>query len=143
MDILKSQEIARSTVEEARRHERLEEQVSDAANKVRLLDGEVHFNTVLGEILERLQATRGTLNLVQRATSDGRLSEAVNLIMQADEELSSTPVSQNTTVAGVLAAKITELRKDVVERLTCCWQACIHVDMARPSIRIKTGLVGK
>lgn len=142
MDIEKSQKIAREIVEQARQGELLDEQVNDAASKVGLLDGEMDFNKSLGATLERLQVTQRTLNLVQRAILDSRLLEAVNLLGQVEGELDSIPVPPSTRVAGVLDAKIADLRNDVVEGLTDCWKAYICVDPVKSSIKISRSLNG-
>lgn len=114
----------------------MEEQVNDAASKVGLLNGEVAFNKSLGTVLERLQAIQRTLDLAQRATLDDRLLAAVDLLGQVEEDLASLSVSRSTRVAGVLGAKITDLREHVIEKLTRCWKTFVNVNSARSSIVI-------
>lgn len=130
-------------MEQARQGKLLEDQINDAASKVGLLNGEVSFDKSLGGTLERLQAMQRTLNAVQAAILDGRLLEAVDLLGQVEGEFDSIPVSRSTRVAGVLRAKITDLRNDVGEKLIDCWKAYIGVDSARSSIRITQSLNGR
>lgn len=115
----------------------LDEEFNDAASKVNLLNGEVAFNQSLGTVLERLQAIQRTLNLAQRASLDDRLLEAVDLLGQVEEDLASLWVSRSTRIAGVLGAKLADLREHVIEKLTKCWKDFVHVDPARSSIAIK------
>ena len=121
----------------------MEEQVNDATNKVRLLHGEVAFNKSLGTTLEGVQAVQRTLDHVQRAILAGQLLEAVDLVGQVEEEFDSAGVPRSTRVAGVLDAKVANLRNDVIERLTDCWKARICVDPARSSIKISRSLNGR
>ena len=130
-------------MEQARQGEVLEEQVKDATSKLDLLNGELAFNKSLGATLERLQAVRRTLDKVQRAILDGRLLEGVDLVAQAEEGLDSAFISRSTRVAGLLAARVTDLREDLVEKLTVCWKAYVCVDSARSSIKISHTLNGR
>ncbi len=127
-------------MEQARQGEVLDGKVNDATSKVGLLNGELAFNNSLGATLESLQAIQRTLELIQRAILDGRLREAVDLIGQVEEELNSIPVPRSTRVAGVLGAKISDLRNETVERLTDCWKAHVCVDAVRSSIKISRSL---
>ncbi len=130
-------------MEQARQGELLEEQVNDATSKLGLLNGEVAFNKSLGATLEGVQAIQRTLDLVQRAILAGRLLEAVDLLGQVVGELESIPVPRSTRVAGILAAKVADLRNDAVENLTDCWKAYICVDPARSSIKVSRSLKGR
>ena len=130
-------------MEQARQGELLEEQVNDATSKLGLLNGEVAFNKSLGATLEGVQAIQRTLDIVQRAILAGRLLEAVDLLEQVIGELESMLVPRSTRVAGILAAKVDDLRNDVVEKLTDCWKAYICVDPARSSIKISRSLKGR
>lgn len=114
----------------------MEEQVNDAASKLNLLNGEVAFNKSLGTLLQRLQAIQRTLDLTQRATIDDQLLEAVSLLGQVEADLASLSIAQSTRVASILAAKVTDLREHVIEKLTKCWSVFIQVDSARSSISI-------
>lgn len=140
LDIQESQEIAREIVEQAGQGELLEDRVNDAASKVGLLNGEVAFTKSLGATLEGVQAIQKTLALVQKAILADRLLEAVDLLGQVEGKLDSIHVPRSTRVAGVLGAKIADLRKDAVEKLTGYWKAYICVDAARSSIKISRSL---
>ena len=130
-------------MEQAKQGELLEEQVNDATSKVGLLHGEVAFNKSLGATLEGVQAIQRTLDDVQRAILDGQLLQAVDLVGQVEGELDSIGVPRSTRVAGVLDAKVANLRNEVVERLTDCWKARICVDSARSSIKISRSHNGR
>ena len=123
-------------MEQAQEGERLEEQHNDAASKVHLLNGEVAFNKSLGATLERLQVIQRRLDLIERAGLDDRLPEAVNLLWEVDRDLESISISRATRVAGVLGAKIADLRSHVVEQLTKCWNNYVNVDISTSSIKI-------
>ena len=130
-------------MEQARQGEVLYDQVNDAASKVGLLHGELVFNKSLETTLERVQAIQKSLDLVQRALLDDRLLECVDLIGQVEEELDSISVPRSSRVAGALGARATDLRDDVVEKLTGCWKAYVSVDSARSSIKISRNLSGR
>ena len=130
-------------MEQARQGEVLEEQVRDATSKVGLLNGELAFNKILEAMLERVQAIQRTLELLQRAILDGQLLESVELLEQAERGLDSITVPRSTRVAGVLDARVADLRNDVVEKLTGCWKAYVCVDSARSSIKISRILNGR
>ena len=121
---------------QAQQGELLEERVNDATSKVSLLDGEVAFNESLAATLGEIQAIQKTLDLVLRAILAGQLLEAVDLLGQAEEAFEFTLLPRSTKAAGVLGAKIADLRSDVVEKLTDCWKAHIFVDAARSSLKI-------
>ena len=130
-------------MEQAQQGELLEEQVNDATSKLGLLHGEVTFNKSLGATLEGVQAIQRTLSDVRRAILDGQLLQAVDLVGQVEGQLDSNGVPRSTRVAGVLDAKVTSLRNDLLERLTDCWKARICVDSARSSIKISRSLDGR
>ena len=130
-------------MEQARQGEVLEEKVNDATSKVGLLNGELAFSKSLGATLERVQAIQTNLDLVQGAVLAGRFLEAVDIIGQVEGELDSIPVPRNTRVAGVLVAKVADLRTGVIEKLTDCWKAYVCTDSARSSIKISRSLNGR
>ena len=130
-------------MEQARQGEILDEQVNDATSKEGLLNGELVFSKSLEATLERVQATQRILDLVQRAILDGRLLEAVEFVRKVEGELESIPVPRNTRVAGVLGAKVANLRNDVVDRLTECWKAYVYVDSGKKSLKILRSLDGR
>ena len=123
-------------MEQARQGEHLEEQLNDAASKVHLLNGEMAFNKNLAATLERLQAMQRTLDLIQRAALDNRLLEAVDLLCQVDGDLESMSISRTTRVAGVLLAKIADLRSHVIEGLTTYWNSYVNADASTSSVKI-------
>ena len=130
-------------MEQARQGEVLQDQVNDASSKVGLLNGELIFNKSLEATLERVQAIQKSLDLVQRALLEDRLLECVDLIRQVEDELDSISVPRSSRVAGALGARATDLRDDVVEKLTGCWKAYIFVDPGRSSIKISRNLSGR
>lgn len=136
VDIQKSQQIGQDIVEQARQGEVLEGKVNDATSKVGLLNGELAFNKSLGAMLERIQAVQRSLDLIQEAILAGQLLEGVDLVGQVEEALKSISVPRSTRLAGVLGARLADLRNDVVERLTDCWKAYVRVDSAKSSIKI-------
>ena len=136
VDIQKSHEIAQDIVNQARQGEVLEGKVNDATSKVGLLNGELAFNKSLGATLERIQAVQRNLDLIQEAIWAGQLLESVDLIGQVEEGLKSISVPRSTRLAGVLGARVADLRNDVVEKLTDCWKAYVCVDSAKSSIKI-------
>ena len=101
------------------------------------------FNKCLEATLEGVQAIQRTLNDVRIAILDGQSLQAVDLVGQVEGQLDSIGVPRSTRVAGVLDAKIANLRNDVLERLTDCWKARICVDSARSAIKISRSFDGR
>lgn len=116
--------------------------MDDSANKVALLNGEVHFNNDLLALLEGLQAVQKSLDLVQRLTLDDRWLEAVELFNKAGQDLSSLSMSNSTRISGILEAKVADIRSHLVKKLSACWKAYITVDPAKFSIRLKQTVKG-
>ena len=136
VDIQRSQEIAREVVDQAQNGQKLEERVEDASSKVDLLHGEIFFNESLGATLERVQIIQRELELVQRATLDNRLEEAVDLITQAHEDLASLSAIRSTKILNILEAKTTDLRSLVREKLTDSWNQQVCVNAAMNSVQV-------
>ncbi|KAL6716444.1 ribosome biogenesis protein ytm1 [Lecanora helva] len=137
LDIQKSQEIAREVVNQAQQCEHLEAQVNDAASKVNLLNDEIAFNESLGAILEQLRSIQRMLDLVQRATLDENLLEAVTLLKQVDENSAILAVTRSSRVFRVLEAKITDLRTHIKGKVTESWNHRIVVDPAKACIQVR------
>ena len=130
-------------MEQARQAERLEEHVKDSASKVDLLNGEIAFNGSLGATLEQLRAIQATLDVAQRATLDGQLAKAVDLLVQVEGELASVSVSPSTRVVGLFEVKVTNLRNHAIEKLKERWYAYIQIDPSKSAVTIKKNLDSK
>ena len=142
-DIHQSQEEAHGVVEQARDGQRLKEEITDAASKIHLLEGELSFNRRLGVTLERLQALQLQLDLIHRAIVEEQLPQAVDLLESFDSEIASTTVSPNSRVVNVFSSRGTHLRNEVIERLNKCWTTYVHVDRDKLSIRIRGTIDGR
>ena len=126
-------------MQQAQHGEHLAEQVKDVQNKVDLLNGEIAFNTSLGEVLGRMQAMHRTLDLAQQATINGQIINAVGFLGQAEIDLENIPLSQSASIVGVLGAKILDLRDHLAKESTGCLKEFIQVDPATSSITIAGG----
>ena len=122
---------------QAEHGERLYSQVNDAASKVDLLKGEVAFNETLGKALENIRGLRQTLRFAESAIQNDDFSDAVDLLKRADGELLNVRVNQDPKVAGLLHAKIQDLRYTVAGSLTDCWKNLLYVDSTRSTITIR------
>lgn len=107
-----------------------------------LLNGEIVFNKDLGSILERLQAIQQTLELVQTATFDDRLGEAVESLGKTDGYIKALSLTKSTRISGVLDAKVTDMRNHIKERLIDHWHRHIIIDPARSSIGVRRKAAG-
>ncbi len=119
-----------------------QDQVNDAASKVRLLQNEIVFNESLGKTMERILVVRRTLDRIQEAVLGNKLFEAAGLLDQGDAEISSLRECQNSRVAGVLRARIADLRQDVVTSTRECWSKLVCINTATSTITIKQQLEG-
>ena len=126
----------------AQHGQKSQEQVNDAASKVRLLQNEVVFNESLGKTMERILVVRRTLDRIQDAVLGNKLFEAAGILDQGDAEISSLRECQDSRVAGVLRAKIADLRQDVVTSARGCWSKLVCIDTATSTIKIKQRLEG-
>ena len=108
-----------------------------------LLNAEISFNGSLRVILEQFGAIQRTLESVRRATLDGNLVEAVELLKQVDRAFVSLHAAKSTRISGILEGKVTELRKYVKEKLTDRWNFHILIDADRPSIRVRREAEGR
>ncbi len=121
---------------QADRGEQLRSNVSDAATKVVLLKKEVAFNETLVTTLKNLRGLRQTVDLTEAATQKDNFLDAVALLEKAEDGLGNMKDGQNTQVAGLLQAKITDLRYTLIESLTDCWKTLLYVDSTRSIISI-------
>ena len=123
--------------------ESLQNQVDDAAQKVELLLGEVEFNQSAAAILKQIGKLRQLLRQGQEAVYSEKFSEAAELLIAAENELNTLPACQITKVYGLLVASITEIRHDLVEKLTKCWKAFFHTDFTTTTFAVKNQVQSK
>lgn len=112
-------------------------QVNDAASKVELLKEELAFNETLARTLCIIRGLRQTIILIEEAVGNDDLMVAERLLKEVEDELAKVRASQNPKVAGVLQAKIADLRYTLVDSLTDCWKSLVHVDPIDLNISIK------
>ena len=111
--------------------------VRDSKAKVDLLNGEVIFTEVLAGTLQQVHEIRYILDCVQNAALDYRLVDAVTLLKEAELQLGSLKACRNTRLAGLLKAKIEDLRTTVGNALGECWESIIQVDFKNSLISIQ------
>ena len=116
--------------------------MSDATKQVELLHGEIAFNKSLRTALERFQAIQLSMELVQRATTDHRLIEAVDILVQIGHENALSPTSGATRVSGMLEAKVTDLQGYVKQKLIDCWNRYFVIDSVESSIEFRSNAGG-
>lgn len=122
---------------QAKQGENLQSQVHDAAQKVGLLLGEVEFNQDVVIVLKQIGRLRQVLRQGQKAVQSENFGEAVDLLLVAEHELNTLPARQITKVYGILLASTTEVRHDLVEKLTKCWKAIFHTDFTTTTFSVK------
>lgn len=122
---------------QAKEGESLQNQVDDAAQKVELLLGEVEFNQSAAAILKQIGKLRQLLRQGQEAVDSENFGEAADLLIAAENELNAIPAHQITKVFGLFVASITEVRHDLVEKLTKYWKAFFHTDFTRTTFAVK------
>lgn len=117
--------------------QQLQDQVNDAASKLRLLRDEVVFNGNLATTMQRILAVRTTLDRIQEAILGNDFLEAAGLLDQGDEELGSLRECQDSRVAALLRTRIADLRQDVILNTRKCWDELIYVNAATSTVTIR------
>lgn len=121
---------------QAEHGEQLYSQVNDATSKVDLLKEEVAFNETLAKALENIRDFQQTLGLAEDAIRNDGFSDAVDLLKKAEGELLNVRVNRDPKVAGLLHAKIQDLRYTILGSLSDCWRNLLCVDSASSTITI-------
>lgn len=122
---------------QAQQGEVLQNRVDDATQKVGLLHGEIEFNQKLVEILEQVRKLRQMLKQGQTAVQSENFGEAVETLLSAEHELNTLPARQITKVYGLLSVSITEIRHDLIEKLTSYWKGFFQADLTANTFSVK------
>lgn len=136
-DIEEFEKSAQEIVKEAEHGGELQSQVIDAASKVSLLRREVLSNETLVITLEKIAGLCHTLGLIEVSTRSDNFLDAIALLEKAENELGTLGVGPGTKVAGLLQAHTKALRYRLVEILSSCWHALLHVDSTLSTISIR------
>lgn len=136
-DIDEVEKSAQEIVRGDEQGKKLQSHVTDAASKVSLLKGELIFNETLVTTLETITHLQKTLDLIETAIQRDSFLDAVALLEKAEEELRNFGVGSDTNVVGLLQAHAKDLRYILVENLSKCWHALLHIDSALPIIFIR------
>lgn len=136
-DIDEVERSAQEIVRDAEQGGKLQSHVTDAASKVSLLKGELIFNETLVTTLETITHLQKTLDLIETAIQSDSFLDAVALLEKAEEELGSFGVGSDTKVVDLLQAHTKDLRYTLVENLSKCWHALLHVDSALSIVSIR------
>jgi len=129
-------------VTQAQDGQQLQDQVNDAASKLRLLQDEVVFNGNLATTMQRILAVRTTLDRIQEAVLGNDLLEAAGLLDQGDAEIGSLRECQDSRVAALLRTRIAALRQDVVLNTRKCLDELVYVNAAISTVTIRQQLDG-
>lgn len=135
-DIDEVKKSAQEIVRDAEQGGKLQNHVTDAASKVSLLKGELVFNETLVTTLETIEHLRKTLDFIETAMQSGSFLDVVALLEKAEEELGSLEVGADTKVVGLLQTHTKDLRYTLVEGLSKCWHAILHVDSTQSIVSI-------
>ncbi len=136
-DILRSRETARRIVEEAEAGRDLRADVEDKAKKVALLEKEVAFQDVLAGTLEHVQYANGLLEATQEAAVRGDVESARAGLEEAYASIGGLESIQGTRAVGVLREKGEELKGNLMETSTECWNALLLVDADEHRITVR------
>lgn len=137
-DIDEVEKSAQGIVRDAELGGKLQSHVTDAASKVSLLKGELVFNEALVTTLGTIAHLQKTLDLIETAIQSDSFLDAVALLEKAEEELGSLRVGSDTKVVGLLQAHTKDLRRTLVESISKCWHALLHVDSAISLVSIRS-----
>ncbi|KAI9841198.1 MAG: hypothetical protein M1837_000925 [Sclerophora amabilis] len=136
-DIEKSKSLAREILQYAEDEKRLQERVTDAANKASLLDAEVNFNASLAEALELMHLVENRLDVAHESILANQVSEAIGGLNEAEEELESLRNFETTNVVGLLHQRIAHLRGSLGQTLEDHWNTLITVDRVAQVITVR------
>ena len=134
--------MAEEITTEAEHREKLRVQTDDASAKVHLLKDEVAFNENLASTLQQIQDLRHTLDVGQDFQQTDRLADAVSSLKEAEGQLSSLHGCENTRLAGLMRARVTDFREVLGARLTELWNTLICVDPKASTISINQETLG-
>lgn len=115
---------------------KLQSPVTDAASKVSLLKRELVFTETLVATLETIVRLQETLDLVETTIQSDSFLDAIALLEKVENELRNLGVGSDTKVVGLLQAHTKDLRYNLVEILSSCWHALLHVDSTHSIISL-------
>lgn len=136
-DIDQVEKSAQEIVRDAEQGGKLQSHVSDAASKASLLKRELLFNETLVATLETIARLQKILDLIETAMESDSFLNAVALLEQAENEVGNFGVGSDTKVVSILQAHSKDLRYKLVESLSSCWHAILHVDSTLSIISIR------
>ncbi|KAI9818132.1 MAG: hypothetical protein M1827_000757 [Pycnora praestabilis] len=136
-DLEKSTATAADVINQTGGTRELEAVVSDAAQKVELLQGEIAFNETLGWTLEVVQKIQRRIEKVDTASADGDLIKAATTLDKAHRDLRLLSSFEGTRVYGLLKENLVELRKLLTQDLEECWKDLMIVDHEEKRITLK------
>lgn len=136
-DIEEAEKSAQEIVREAEHGGELQRQVTDAASKVSLLRREVLFSETLVTTLVKITGLRHSLGLIEVSMQSDNFLDAVALLEKAENEFGNLGVVSGTEIVGILQAHTKDFRYRLVESLSSCWHALLHVDSKLLTISIR------
>ncbi|KAH0563008.1 hypothetical protein GP486_002428 [Trichoglossum hirsutum] len=139
-DIEKSKEVAHEILHRAEEEKLLQERLEDVTSKLDLLIGEVRFNETLAGTLEQVYTIQKRLDQVQEGALSGRLTEAIEDLNKADDDIARLQSIGNATVVGLLRDRATDLRRAIVENVGDYWGALIEVNRSEGRITVRNEL---
>ena len=133
-DILRSRDEARQIVQAAEAGEKLKAEVADKGGKVALLEREVEFNETLEGTLEHVRYARSLLERAREEAVRGDVGRALRRLEDAEASIAGLTGGEtggtglSSRAAEVLQQRAGQLREELVESATECWNALVMVD---------------
>ena len=117
--------------------ESIQNQISDAASKVALLEREVAFTETLIPIFERISRLRQLLGSIERAILENRTVEVADTLVEAAFELDDIRARHNIRIAAYLKTKLTRFHEEVENSLLFDWHRLLHFDASLSRIKVQ------
>ena len=128
-DILRSRDEARQIVQSAEAGERLKAEVEEQGAKVEFLEREVGFNESLEGTLEHVKYAQGLLERAREEAVRGDVGKALGRLEDAEASIAALTGGGGTRAAEVLSQRAAQLREELMESATECWNTLISVDV--------------
>ncbi|QIW96852.1 hypothetical protein AMS68_002370 [Peltaster fructicola] len=137
-DIQKSREIARQIVKEHEDGNKLKAQVSDAMNKIQLLEREVGFESSLEDTLRLVKDSHGLLLDAQDAIVAGDVSQAYARLGTAKISVTRLNAVRDTRAVFLLRERGKQLQANLEEAVTTHWSTLLKTDANARQVTISS-----
>ncbi|KAL5362356.1 hypothetical protein BJX96DRAFT_177082 [Aspergillus floccosus] len=135
-DIERSRVTAREIVEQHGHTKPLQLKVEDAAAKVQLIETEIAFNQAVTDTLEEVQRLCQQLDAGRATLAEGKIMSAIDTLEETEKAVRSESLISNTNVSHVLLQNVSDLRREITDRLRNRWTEQLLVDKKNGTLTV-------